>query len=429
MELTSYQKEFLTHLISIRSTGADPEEGAPYGKYPREALDYFLKEAEKAGFRTGVTGDRAGWVEFGSGDKLIGIICHLDVVPAGEGWNSDPFTLTFSDGPDGQIMTGRGIVDDKGPASASFFAMKELLDAGRIPDEYRIRLILGTDEERGCSCIEYYVKHEEIPVFAITPDSEFPAIYCEKGILQVKLNGRNIDGFTANGGSAPNMVPATAKCSVGIDELLVTGKPAHAARPEQGINAISLLCDAIESFGYDLNDYPVMKFVKDFDNNTFTGCDYEDESGALTSNIGLLNADDSSSSLVIDFRVPYTYSFDDLLKVLRTKASKYGLDVEILTSMEHIYIDKNSPSMQKLTDIWKRHIDRFTGFKEEYREQYTEAIAVGGGTYARHIPNTVAFGVQIPWAEDQCHQANESIPVSDFLQWVEIIREFVEDYL
>ena len=79
-----------------------------------------------------------------------------------------------------------------------------------------------------------------------------------------------------------------------------------------------------------------------------------------------------------------------------------------------------------LTDIWKSHMDKFTEFKEEYREQYTEAIAIGGGTYARHIPNTIAFGPQAPWHEDQCHQANESLAVSDFLQWVEILREFIE---
>ena len=425
MELTPYMKEFLTNLIAIKSTGGDPEEGAPYGKNPRAALEYFLTEAQKAGFSIGVSGDRAGWVEFGSGDRLIGIICHVDVVPAGDGWNSNPFTLTFTEGEDGEIMTGRGIVDDKGPAAASFFAMKALLDEGKVPEDYRVRLILGTDEERGCSCIEYYAEHEEIPDFAITPDSEFPAIYCEKGILQLKLNGKGIEGFTADGGSAPNMVPATAKCKVGQDEIIVTGKCAHASRPEQGINAIALLCDAIESFGYDLNDYPVMKFVKDFDKGAFTGCDYEDESGALTANIGMLSADENTSLLVIDFRVPFTYSFEDLLKNLKAKASEYGLEIETLCSMEHIYMDKNSPSMLKLTEIWKNHIDKFTGFKEEYRAEYTEAIAVGGGTYARHIPNTVAFGVQTPWAEDQCHQANESIPVRDFIEWVEVLKEFI----
>ena len=426
MELSDYQRSFLTKLISISSTGGEPEDGAPYGRKPREALDYFLAEASEAGFKTGISGDRAGWAEIGSGERLIGIVCHLDVVPSGDGWNTDPFTLTFSD--DGSVMTGRGIIDDKGPAAASFFAMKQILDEGKVPDGLRIRLILGTDEERTCSCVEYYAEHDELPEFSITPDAEFPAIYCEKGILHVKLTGKAIDGFTAEGGSAANMVPASAKAYTGTDEIIVTGKPAHASRPDQGVNAITLLADAVESFGYDLNDYPVMRFVKEFDGAAFTGCSITDESGALTSNIGLLKADEEGCSLVIDFRVPFSFSMQEAFDNLKTKASEYGLEACIESSMESIYKDKNSPSILMLTEIWKDHMDKFTGFKEEYRDLYTEAVAIGGGTYARHIPNTVAFGTQAPWHEDQCHQANECVALTDFMQWIEIIKEFIETY-
>ena len=427
MELTSYQKDFLTKLISIKSVGGEPSEGAPYGKAPREALDFFLNEAAQNGFKTGVVGDRAGWIEFGTGDHLIGIICHLDVVPAGDGWNSGAFTLTFTEADGrGRIMTGRGIIDDKGPAAASFFAMKELMDEGKEPKDFRVRLILGTDEERSCSCVEYYAEHGEVPEFSITPDAMFPAIYCEKGILQVKLTGKPCDNFTADGGSAPNMVPATAKCNVGFDEILVTGKAAHASRPEQGINAISLLMDAIESFGYDLNDYPVMKLIKEFDAPSFTGCNITDESGSITSNIGMLNADADGCSLVIDFRIPFTFSMQEAFDNIKAKASEYGFDAEHITFMEALHKDKDSSSIKKLTSIWESHMDKFTGFKEEYRNQYKDAIAIGGGTYARHIPNTVAFGPQAPWHEDLCHQANENVAVSDFIEWISIIREYIE---
>ena len=94
--------------------------------------------------------------------------------------------------------------------------------------------------------------------------------------------------------------------------------------------------------------------------------------------------------------------------------------------LDPIYKDRNHPSVKKLTDIWSRHMDKFTDFKEEYREQFTEAIAIGGGTYARHIPNTIAFGTQTPWIEDRCHQANESVAVNDFIEWVNIIKEYIE---
>ena len=422
MSLTDYQKEFLTNLLSIPSVGGTPEEGAPYGKEPRKALSFFLEEAARHGFRTGVTGDRAGWIEFGEGEKLIGIICHLDVVPIGDGWETDPFTLTFKD----NAMYARGIVDDKGPAAASYFAMKELLEEGKTPTNFRVRLIMGTDEERTCSCVEYYAEHEEIPTFAITPDAEFPAIYCEKGILHIKVVGKNNNGLCAEGGSAANMVPAKAKCVINGTEISAKGKPAHGSRPELGINAISLLVNEIESRGIDITEYPILRFIKDFDGIAFTGCDTVDESGALSANIGILKADVDDCALTLDFRVPYSVKLKNVIDNLTKKALEYGFTTEVINAMDALYMDKDSSSIQGLTKIWNKHMDKFTGFKEEYREQFNEAIAIGGGTYARHIPNTVAFGVQTPWQEDQCHQANEHIAVDDFLQWVEIIKEFIE---
>jgi succinyl-diaminopimelate desuccinylase len=75
--LTAEEK---TRIIAIPSVGGLPEEGAPYGRIPREVLRAFLDEAKAKGFRTGVEGERIGWVEFGEGDRLFGILCHLDVV-------------------------------------------------------------------------------------------------------------------------------------------------------------------------------------------------------------------------------------------------------------------------------------------------------------------------------------------------------------
>ena len=93
--LSKYQRDFLSSIISVASVGGHPEEGAPYGAAPRRVLQIFLDEARKKGFRTGIEGEKVGWVEFGEGKSLLGIICHLDVVPAGDGWDFDPFTLNL----------------------------------------------------------------------------------------------------------------------------------------------------------------------------------------------------------------------------------------------------------------------------------------------------------------------------------------------
>ena len=427
--LTAFQKNFLEKIISVPSVGGKPEENAPYGKKAREVLDTFLEEAGKQGFRTGTVGDRAGWVEFGTGKKLIGIICHLDVVPVSEGWNSNPFALTIvKEETDGEVMYARGIVDDKGPACAGFFAMKELLDTGRIPENCRVRLILGTDEERSCSCIRYYAAHGEIPDFAITPDSVFPVIYSEKGILQLKVYGETQNGWKADGGSAVNIVPNSACCFINGKEFSAVGRAAHASKPELGINAIILLADAMEKDGINLEDYPVMKFVKDLHEAFPKGIQDGEEAGRLTLNVGMLHADQDGCEARIDFRVPASTDCNDLINKIKEMASGYGLETEVTLHLPPLLKDRKSPEVRVLTDIWERYMDQFTGFKEEYRKLHLQPKAVGVGTYARHIPNTIAFGIQAPWQTDQCHQANEHVAVSDFLLWTAIIKDFIEAF-
>ena len=431
--LSEYQKEFLARIIGIPSVGGDPSEGAPYGEKAREVLRVFLDEAKAKGFRTGVTGDRAGWAEFGEGDRLLGIICHLDVVPVGDGWRSDPFTLDIREDEAGrEIMYARGIVDDKGPACAAFFAMLELADEGLIPDDHRVRLILGTDEERTCSCIQNYAAHEEIPDFSVTPDSIFPVVYCEKGILHLKFSGENTNGLDAQGGSAVNIVPVSARCVADGRTITAEGKAAHASRPELGINAIELLAKAMEEQRMDLSEYPVMKFVRDFDAAGFTGCDASGEYGELSCNFGVLSADSDGCELELDLRIPCDADNGRVTDSLAEKASEYGLETQVTLDMPPFLKDKNSPQVRALTEIWKRHMDGFTGFKEEYRDIHAEPKVVGVGTYSRHIPDTIAFGIQAPWHTDQCHQADEHAAVTDFMLWIRMIREFImeaEKYL
>ena len=113
--LSENEFSFLKKLISIESTGSSPVEDAdygtlPYGTKPFSALKFFLDDARSCGMRTGIIDNRVGWCEAGPENAdLIGIVCHLDVVPSGDGWNTNPFELTLKDG----ILYGRGIVDDK----------------------------------------------------------------------------------------------------------------------------------------------------------------------------------------------------------------------------------------------------------------------------------------------------------------------------
>ena len=104
-------------------TSFDPNRvGAPFGLGNKEALDYMLNMGSRDGFKTLNVDGYAGHIEYGNSNDFVGIIGHLDVVPAGNDWSFGPYDATIHDGK----MYGRGTEDDKGPTIAAYYAMKIL---------------------------------------------------------------------------------------------------------------------------------------------------------------------------------------------------------------------------------------------------------------------------------------------------------------
>jgi len=160
----------------------------PFGENCNNCLKYFLKLADSLGFKTKNVDGYCGWVEFGQGKDLIGIIGHLDVVSADEkDWKYSPFIPTI----DRNRIYGRGAIDDKGPVVSSLYAMKAVADyynENNLILNKRVRLIVGLNEEKDWECINYYKTHEEIPEISFSPDADFPCIYAEKGVLSIMLS-------------------------------------------------------------------------------------------------------------------------------------------------------------------------------------------------------------------------------------------------
>lgn len=182
LEYENQMIDDLKGLLSIESVRDDSKasKDAPVGPGPRQALDYMYELAERDGFSTHDVDHIAGRIEAGQGEDVLGILCHVDVVPAGDGWDSDPFDPVVTD----DAIIARGTLDDKGPTIAAYYAVKILNDMN-VDWKKRIHMIIGTDEESDWKCTDRYFQTEEMPTLGFAPDAEFPAIHGEKESLHL----------------------------------------------------------------------------------------------------------------------------------------------------------------------------------------------------------------------------------------------------
>lgn len=406
----------LCECISIKSVKAEPEKGMPYGRGIYRALDYILKTADKMGFKTKNIDGYAGYIEYGEGEEMVGVLGHIDVVPEGSGWNTEPFAGVVDD----VKITGRGALDDKGPVVAALYALKAVKDAGILPKR-RIRLIIGADEESGSSDMKRYKETEEIPRYAFTPDAYFPVINSEKGMvvfkIEKKLTGTEQSRLvSASGGLSVNQVPDKAQLTLKINGRTVyvkntKGRSAHGSTPEIGINAIDNVFEIAGKSG-NYAEYPkelrefmefYIKYLHSDTRGVKMGADYRDETlGDVTLNAGILSGDEKSISVLVDYRHPANMDCNLCLKKIEGICEKEEMDFSVIKQKNGLYFSQTHELIKTLTDAYEEE----TGFRLEPK-------SMGGGTYAKSLPNTVAFGPVFPGSEDTMHQANEYIRKKD----------------
>lgn len=432
--------ESLKGLLSIPSVKGLSQPGAPFGIETVNALHYMLETGSNMGFKTCNLDGYAGFIEFGEGDKEIAVLCHLDVVPAGEGWDFDPFTPFIDNG----RLFGRGTNDDKGPAISALFAMKSLKDSGYNPP-CRIRLILGLDEESGSQCMVHYKETQALPDFGFTPDAKFPVIFAEKGILHITIHGSldipfpTTNSFifvSAKGGERANMVPATCLLTwiensdnriitesdnINKKSVTVKGVPGHASMPEFGENAISKAMLQIGSI-MSAND-AIHPFVSFYNNNFGTttdgsllGIDYNDnDSGSLTCNVGLLDMTTDSVTMTLDIRYPVTANPDMIVSHINKHCASTKFSIIDIQNNPPLFVDKDSDLIQTLLSVYN-----------EATSGEATPIAIGGGTYARSMPNIVAFGPNFTKEDDVAHQAGEYIKLDDLFLCRDIYQKAIQ---
>lgn len=420
-EIKKIEKDFhqaLAELIAIPSVLEAGAKGMPFGKPIDSALKKALEICEKLGFKTYRDLDGYyGYAEIGAGTDMIGVLGHIDVVPAGnmDLWETSPFEAIIKEGK----MFGRGTIDDKGPMLAALFATRALLNLG-MSFSKRVRFIFGTDEENLWRCMESYCQKEELPTMGFTPDSTFPLVYAEKGLLQVVLEGSNETELRLSAGGALNAVPdqasyngkkqndlKTALDARGFpyeshdDELVVLGTAAHAMLAEEGINAINRLLIGLKDIGYSSKviDF-VCELVKEDPYAKGIFGDLEDEmSGKLKFNIGKLEMSVNHEKMMIDMRIPVTVEVKTIVAKLTEAAQAFGLTYSEYDFLKSIYVPQDSNLIKTL----------MKAYQDVTGDIVSEPISSGGATYARAMDNFVAFGASFPGQAATEHQPNEHI--------------------
>lgn len=439
-------------LLQIKSVlnKEEAEFGAPFGKGIKEALEFTLDKCQSFGLNVKNVDGYAGHVEIGQGEEIIGVLCHLDVVPEGDGWTHDPYSAHVEDG----RIYARGALDDKGPTMAAIYALKIINDLN-LKLNKRVRIIFGTDEESGWQDLDYYFEREEMPSLGFAPDADFPIIITEKGIVNVSFKGKvetrqgSAEVISLSAGRRPNMVPDFATAIIagednnlniikaefenflkqyqhggkvelndGQLEIVLNGVSAHGMEPFKGVNAGLELNRFLLSMEANLsiNDWMVWldKYLYQDHFGSNSGIKFEDEiSGYLTMNLGIIKIENGELQLVLNIRYPVTTNYDSMIQQLEGIAKELSLQVDANNTPPH-HVDKEHVLVKTL--------------KKVYEEQTgTEAtlLAIGGGTYARALKTGVAFGPLFPGKEETAHQKNEYIEIEDLLRSTAIYAQAI----
>jgi predicted dipeptidase len=403
------------------------------------------------------------------GAPVLGLMVHGDVQPAGESeWTVPPFKCTLRAG----NLYGRGVADDKGPLVQALLAMAALRDSGRARTE-TIRLLVGSDEESDNLDISTYLKTHAPPPLTLVLDSEFPVVVGEKAWDALALTAP--DPYTIRGrtgarwaitsldsGIAPSIVPpratarlhwlaedlteleraATALCPApipkgygceakrdGADVTLTTiGRAAHAGvNIEGGRNALVLMANVLSgklaaSGARDLLEFAAIA-GRDLHGAGLGLTQVDPLWGRYNVNVATVKPGEGGALLMMTNlrRIPPKTARDIqayLQKFVADFNRSHGcaLLFDGYFKDEPLAFDPNSKLVKRLLADYARA----TG-------QSARPAISGGGTYAKRLPNAIAFGMWLPGKPYPGHDVDERVPVADLDRGVGILLEALND--
>lgn len=430
----------IVEIIKIKTVKGESEVGSPFGKNLKFGLEKTLELAERLGFKTKNLDNYIGYAEIGEGDEYIAVLGHIDVVPEGDEskWSVPPYSGAIVDGK----LISRGAIDNKGPIISSLYSLKAIKDL--YPNfNKKVRVIFGTNEESGDEDIKYYLSKEKAPKYAFTPDGRFPVIFSEKGIytfsFREKIEWERSKVEFLQCGERSNVVPEKAVIvlknisieeeksirekvgelesrysyrfnigSVGENrlEVEILGKSAHASSPERGINSIFgmyIFLNEILSEEDSLKNFSRFFFenIKETTDGSLLGIKtVNEEVGDLTISAGISKKLDNEIFVKFNIRYPISITEKELDERLGKKGEENGVIFHKENHNPPLYFPKDSFLVKTLQDVYR-----------EVSGREEEPAALGGGTYAKLMPNTVAFGPNYKEFKGNPHSFDECIEI------------------
>ena len=284
--------------------------------------------------------------------------------------------------------------------------------------------------------LHYYEEKIGLPDMGFSPDAEFPLINTEKGITSLYLHAPMTDARLVSiaCGTRSNVVPGSATAIVAGDwreaaadaftvededcaietelvegntRITVTGVPAHASTPEQGKNAGKMLLTVLHALGVGGDAVKLLvEACCEGDEGVNLGIAGSDAvSGRLTINLGLMSVENGEIAITYDCRYPVFYNALRLRETVAKRLAPAGFVLEPGRISEPHHVPESSELVTKLMGVY----NEITGTN-------AKPFAIGGGTYARHLKEGVAFGMMFPGEPELAHQANESIDIENFVR-------------
>jgi dipeptidase D len=458
--VTAYRSDVVDTLARLVSFNTVALPNVPCERNPQHiAFKAYLKqEAERLGLDFSDYGCVAV-VGLGKGDERVGLVAHGDVQPVDPSkWKKSPFELDRTSEP-GRLLA-RGAEDDKGPIATALYAMKSLKDL-QLPLSKRIELYVYMAEESDWDALEQFVKTHTLPQVNVTLDAEYPAVTAEKGFGMLAVTFPQVPASAPagsadpviasfSGGSFATQIPEDAQAVVAHatpaleaqirqraarqagmrytfewqgQDLHVTGKgtSAHSSKPEDGVNAISMLADALAVRTWpDDTAGALVNFLNDlvgtgYYGEKFGSIAYRDAfMGPMTFAPTVIHqpkAGDTASGpeLDINIRRPQGKTTAQLTAEINAALAQWqGAHVQladIKTAIEEPWVQKDAPQLPTLLNVF----GYFTGVKDPKPQ------AVGGSTNSRLFPHAVSFGPSMPHTVYTGHSEHEFITTKQML--------------